>query len=181
MARLTVAMAAVLLFPLIRTLAFADKPVLIHEREAATALTTRSKPNEVVLSDQPWSVAWYANRPSLLVPYSDLRIAELRKKFSGLRWLFLTQDIGYSGKAWSGFYQALLGWNDAFYKAGVEGTTPPTEIRISGYDSPLLSALAGFVTYPPLEKGRPCTIVACVSQQLTSVERTDFQKRSQAH
>jgi len=168
MARLTVAMAAVLLFPRLRTLAFSDKPVGIHEREAAGELATRSKPREVVLSDQPWSVGWYANRPAVLVPYSESRISDLRTQFSGLRWLFITKDVGYSGPVWGRFYQGLLVWNDAYYKASVEKTNPPADIQISGNSSPLISALSGFVTYPPLERGTPSTLVAYFPSQQSS-------------
>jgi hypothetical protein len=169
MARLTVVLGAVLLFPLFRTLAIADKPPILQEREAAVALSARASPGDLVLTDQPWSVAWYANRPALLVPYSETKVTDLRKQFLGLRWLFITKDVGYSGMVWGRLYQGLLVWNDAYYKAGADGSSPPKEIRISGDSSPLISALSGFVTYPPLEKGAPSTVVAYYPSRQTSI------------
>lgn len=158
--QLTAALGAALLYPLFRSLALAEKPVAIQEREAAVALSTQSRSDDVVLSDQPWTVAWYANRPTILVPYTETKITDIRQQFPNLHWLFLTQAVGHSGPEWKGFYQGLLTWNRAYAAARERSAKPPNEVRVSGAVTPLLAALTGFVTYPPLEKGAPATLVA---------------------
>jgi 4-amino-4-deoxy-L-arabinose transferase-like glycosyltransferase len=158
--RLTALLAAALLYPLFYSLVLGDKPTAIREREAAAGLARQSRPNDLILTDQPWTVAWYANRPAIIVPFTETKIPDLRQRFSTLHWLFLTQSVGASGPEWRGLYQGLLGWNMAYANAIAGKQTPPSEVRITSTATPLLAALTGFVTYPPLEKGTPATVVA---------------------
>jgi 4-amino-4-deoxy-L-arabinose transferase-like glycosyltransferase len=158
--RLTAVLTLALLYPLFSNLVLAEKPMRVHEREAAVSLSARSRKDDLVLTDQPWTVAWYANRPAILVPYSETKISDFRQRFSGLHWLFLSQAVGASGREWSGLYEGLLGWDIAYAAAAARNQKLPAGLRISSTQTPLLAALKGFATYPPLENGLPATVVA---------------------
>jgi 4-amino-4-deoxy-L-arabinose transferase-like glycosyltransferase len=158
--RLTALLTVVLLYPLFSALALVDKPAGIPERNAALILAKLTRPDEVVLSDQPWTVAWYTDHPVVLVPYTETNVADIRQQFPGVRWLFLSQAVTASGREWRGLYQSLLQWNVAYADAKTGNQTPPSAVRITGTAPPLVAALNGFVTCPPVETGTPTIVVA---------------------
>jgi 4-amino-4-deoxy-L-arabinose transferase-like glycosyltransferase len=147
--RLTVLMAVAVCFPLISDMTLIAKPRPIKERLAAQDLGRQTPPDATVLSDQPWIVAWYADRPSIWLPVVDLRIADLRRQFPQTRWLFLTLQTRGLSENWLNLYDGLARWNLASHRA-VAANQPvkPLTIRSSGQSgsdlSPLLEALDGF-------------------------------------
>lgn len=48
------------------------------------------KADEVVISDVPWAVAWYANRSAVWIPWKLDQMNELKKVVKNLRFLYLT-------------------------------------------------------------------------------------------
>lgn len=161
--RMGLALGTLLLYPLIRNLFLEDKPQPVREREAALALAKKSRPDDVVLTDQPWTIAWYSNRPAVFVPLTDEKVNDLRQQFKQIRWLFLSQDAGYSGAGWGGVYRGFRAWNEDYARATARKDQAPAPLQIFGATQPpIVAALNGFVSYPPLEEGTPVTVIAFV-------------------
>ena len=105
-------------FPLLNT--YTDPPRMAFVWPPNCPIVIRNlsdwyAPDEIICSDMPWAVAWYADRKSLWLPYtisdfSDLAEFRFHGKITGL---FLTPVTGFRGllsevavgeyKAWSAF------------------------------------------------------------------------------
>lgn len=157
-------------YPLLTDLA-GSKPRTLAEAPAARLLGERSRPNDVALSDQPWIVAWHADRPAVWIPVSDARTAQLRERFATTRWLFLTEMVrGYSAN-WLRVYDTFLQWNLIYAQARASGQRAPAGIRIEGDGNhPLLQALRGFESVSPVETDLPRAVVAVLPSRPTANE-----------
>lgn len=96
-------------------------------------------------------VAWYADRPSIWLPQSDGKVAELRNRFK-VRWLFLTDKTGEYPTSWQILYYGLSQWNVAYVRAEAAKTILPTTVQITNQQQPLLKSLEGFATVAPMER-----------------------------
>lgn len=56
----------------------------VSGQEAAPAL---------ILSDMPWAIAWYANRPAIWLPLKDVDLRRIEQEVGQVRWLVLTPQI----------------------------------------------------------------------------------------
>lgn len=56
----------------------------ISGQEAAPAL---------ILTDMPWAVAWYANRPAIWLPRDDVDLRRIEQVVGQVRWLVLTPQV----------------------------------------------------------------------------------------
>jgi hypothetical protein len=156
----TTLMVIGLCYPLVSDLALAQKVETLKEAGAAKALGKTTRPDEVVLSDQPWIVAWYADRPSIWIPAVDARIADVRRQFPTMRRMFLTdQALGLSSD-WPQIYQTLIQWNEAYFEASDKKTVQP--LTIGGKGHPLVEALSGFTVTAPAEFSTPTVVVAAL-------------------
>jgi hypothetical protein len=124
-------------------------------------VTTR---DEVSVSDQPWILAWYADRPSIWVPASDSQVAAVRTRFKQARWLFLTPTTRSLSPAWQYVYDALQGWNAVYVTARRNGKTEPPGMRLQPREKghPLLDALNGYITVGMGDNAAPGAVVAAV-------------------
>ena len=130
---LTAAIAGVLGFPLLSGMFLQPLSEIGGENDLATALTSMTKPNDVILSDQPWMVAWRADRPSCWVPRDDATLKKLFADFPTTRAIFLTQQLN-SGlqplmQPWPVVYNATARWN-ADQKAIIDANTKVKENAI---------------------------------------------------
>jgi len=153
-------MGAVLLFPLMASLLTTREPIVAQEVQVAHALQSRSRQDEVSLSDQPWIAAWYANRPSIWMPATDTRITSLRKQFPNARWLFLTPEARGLSQEWNVAFSGLMTWNQEYQQAQQAMQRPPMVLRISGQQFPLTEALDGFEAVPPIGTDTPAALLA---------------------
>lgn len=161
---LTLAMA----LPLLRDITLIGKPEPSRHVAAAVSLEDIVSPNGVVLSDQPWLVAWYANRPSVWIPAVDGKIKEFRKQYPTMRWMFLTDSSRHLNQGWQQVYDAMQQWNarysqmPAFSKPSYQGVS----IRNNGH--PLTAGLDGFTTVEPAEGSSLHSVIAVnISQAAT--------------
>jgi hypothetical protein len=150
----------VLLSPLVGDMIKTRYPATVVEAGAARALTSQMPVGEVVFSDRPWLTAWYGERASIWIPAEDETLTDLRRQFPQARWLFLTQQATALSPEWDQTYRGLLGWNQQYYRARAAHAPLPASVRISGSQFPLLKALDGFETVPPVEPGIPSVILA---------------------
>ena len=73
-------------------------------------IARRVAEGEVIISDLPWAVAWYAGRSSLWLPASPDEVPDLLARFPAVKYLFLTPEANeYSSIGaritWPGIYQ----------------------------------------------------------------------------
>lgn len=148
-----------------------DKARLPHAATAAS-LARLSKAGDVCLSDQPWLVAWHADRPALWIPSMDAQTQEMRRRFKA-HWMLLTSDAGALSPGWGQTYQVFAQWDMAYRQSqqGLSAPPPAFEIPAAGKDAPaLVRALQGFGPVPP-DGGAdgsitppPAVLAAAVSQ-----------------
>jgi hypothetical protein len=162
---LATVLAMTLLVPLASQLTWKTKAKPSPHMSSALALGQHTDRDEVSLSDQPWLVAWYADRPSLWLPKNDGRVKELTARMDKARWLFLTEQTrGMSGD-WPAVYNAFVQWNVAYAQArqlakqDPKVKVPPS-VTISGRATPLLESLNGFTAIEPMEDGSLATVIA---------------------
>lgn len=73
-----------------------------------------TKPNELIASDAPWAVAWYADRKALWLPASMNRLAEIHDnleldgRFAGVYLTPLTGNLGFFNQIIQGEYKDWL-------------------------------------------------------------------------
>ncbi len=136
----------VILFPLAGGVARQAPNSLRRAAAVAPWLHQYSRRGDIVFSDQPWVVAWYADRPSILLPLREARITQLRREFPGARWLFLTEEARAFSPMWSAIHDSFYQWNNIVAQARATGQTLPQPLLIAGPQPPLFAALAGFVS-----------------------------------
>jgi hypothetical protein len=174
-ALLATGLAATVLVPLAGSLTWKPKAARSPHAVTASVLGANTRQDEVSLSDQPWIVAWYANRPALWLPKNDGRIKELTARMENARWLFLTEHSRAMNGEWPGVYNLFLQWNVTYAQARAAQRrdpnikVPPT-ISISGKGSPLLESLNGFTSIELPADASLTTVVAArpASRKATS-------------
>lgn len=146
-------LGAALLYPVTSALTVQSPPAQPPAKETAQNLPRVSAPGDVVLTDQPWTVSWYADRPAVLLPEKVERIGDVRRMFPSTRWLLVTQSVSAASPEWQAVYGLLLRWSVAWSaaKASDGRVKPPDAFVIQGNQAPILTALSGFAPYPPLE------------------------------
>ncbi|MGC4046132.1 MAG: glycosyltransferase family 39 protein [Armatimonas sp.] len=151
-------LAVSVVLPLLRGTILSDKPTPTDGVKTAQALKKVAGQNDAFLTDQPWLVAWYANRPAVWIPNTDSNITAYRERFKGLRWLFLTdQTTGFSPE-WQNAYNAFYQWNVECLRIQVNNLDPKAikqDIQTVGVSAneqiPLTKILEGFYTVEPIE------------------------------
>ena len=94
-------------------------PTIYTPAEAEQVKNSRSlekirnlvKEDEVVVSDSPWSVAWYANRNAIWLPWEVEQMKKIKKKFKNIRFLYLSPTLFKyppveNAKDWQSIYRS---------------------------------------------------------------------------
>lgn len=155
--------ALVVAYPLVKTLALEPRVRPLAEVAPAKALARVAQRDQVSLSDQPWLVAWHADRPSIWVPASDSQVKVVKERFPETRWLFLTPSARSLSPKWEYIYDQLQQWNALYVKARNEGKKEPPSLRFQVQGEkvhPLLEALDGFATVGMGDNAVPTAVVA---------------------
>jgi 4-amino-4-deoxy-L-arabinose transferase-like glycosyltransferase len=158
-------LAVTLLLPLAGALSWKPKPERVFHAAVARELGANSPRDEAVLSDQPWLVAWYADRPAFLPPKNDARLKELTAQLPKTRWLFLTEYSRSMSPEWSALYTSFAQWNAQFVQAAAarqkdpKAKLPPS-ITVRGAGHPFVEGLAGFTVIQPTEPATIRTVIA---------------------
>lgn len=159
---LTAAAAVCAVFPLAKDLTLDERVRALPEVASAKALARVAARDEVSVSDQPWIVAWHADRPSVWAPAADNQLPAIRKQFPEARWLFLTPAARSLSPEWSAIYDLLQRWNQAYVQARNSGKQEPPVIRLQARGHPLLDALYGYVTVGMGENAVPSAVIAAI-------------------
>lgn len=152
--------AVAVVFPLVSDMTLIDHPQRLKEIDTALALGKAAQRDDVVLSDQPWLVAWHADRPSLWIPAQDQTTKDLRQQFATTRWLFMTAQTQRLSPEWQQVYGIFRRWNEVYAQAREAKQQMPQALRIQGKGLALAEALDGFVSVEPVEKQSPTALIA---------------------
>ena len=52
-----------------------------------------AKADEIIVSDVPWAIAWYANRNSLWIPWEVEQMRAIKQRLKKVRFLYLTPSL----------------------------------------------------------------------------------------
>jgi len=138
--------ALVVVYPLVKNLMLQPRPTALSEVASAKAFAQVARREEVSVSDQPWIVAWHADRPSIWVPASDNQLKVMKERFPETRWIFLTPGVRSLSKEWESIYDVFRQWNTVYVQARNTGKKEPNSVRIDGTGAahPLIEALNGY-------------------------------------
>ena len=128
----TTLLAIAVVFPLGSDMTLDVKTPPLKDVPAALALGQMSQPDDVVLSDQPWVVAWFANRPSIWIPASDEQVGNCRQQFTSTRWLFVTDEVTNCSLMWQFLHGRFQDWNVADVQYRMAGKAEPRPLQITG-------------------------------------------------
>lgn len=162
-------MAAAIGFPLLSDMLLIEKTQGLKEAGTARMLGKAMQRDEVALSDQPWIVAWYADRPAIWVPMIDVKIGDIRKQFPKTRWLFLTDNTRTLSPQWDAIYNVFARWDNAYTQALAEKKTL-NSFSLGGKAFPLLEALSGFTAVAPAKDAATSVVIAAVPMAEQKVE-----------
>jgi hypothetical protein len=157
---LAVLLAVAAALPLVCDMAWKDRTPALWEAIPARALGRWMQSDEVSLSDQPWILAWYTDRPSVWIPAGDADIRDIRQRFVKTRWLFLTEQARNYSPAWSAIAEAFQRWNLACVQARQHKQPLPAALHITGTEPAILRALEGFTSVEPVENVSPSVVMA---------------------
>jgi 4-amino-4-deoxy-L-arabinose transferase-like glycosyltransferase len=164
MTLLTSVMAVAVVYPLLSDMFLSRKP----EKQAIQAYraAVRSMPkDEACFSNEPTLVAWYGDRPSILLPSNDHRIGDLKKRFSGARWLVLTPSVQYVSREWQYVYNRCTTLNRLAAQELQAGKKVPGTFPLRDKNDPnvpLLDTLKDFAWIRPSMEGSPDVVTAAV-------------------
>jgi 4-amino-4-deoxy-L-arabinose transferase-like glycosyltransferase len=150
-------LGGVLVMPLVDAAVLGHVAPPTQEAILARSLRRPMKARDACLSDAPWLVAWYTDRPAIWLPENDEDISTLRKDFAGIRWLFLTRQSRSLSQNWQMVFTGLAQWN--LRMAQVQPDQVTAEPRLP---NPLLQALEGFTVVPTSADANPVAVVAVV-------------------
>jgi 4-amino-4-deoxy-L-arabinose transferase-like glycosyltransferase len=153
------------LLPIARDVVGGNRPRRSPDAAAAQILGQAAKREEVVLTDQPWLVAWYTNRPAIWLPATDNRVAELRNRFPTLHWLFLTEQSRGFSPEWQTIYDVFRRWNRAVLAARDGQQATPNGLRLGGTGFTLLEGLDGFQSVEPTDTASETTALAVLERK----------------
>ncbi len=152
--------AGATLYPLFGELALTERSHPLPVAASARLLARQSEPGDTCVSDQPWIVAWYADRPTLWIPAQDEKMGEAVKRVGGVRWLFLTEQTRVFSPSWQYVYDTLEDWNTICRQSRESGAVPPARLVIDGGGQPLMDALDGFTSVEPSDEMATNVVVA---------------------
>lgn len=113
-------------------------------RIAAGQVGSAMKEDEVALSDQPWIVAWYCDRPAVWIPAAPGGVTKVRKELPKLRWLYLTGQARSWSEDWRTLYDTFQTWNDAQDRQRADRKQPNSRLVVrSGTRRPGFEELQG--------------------------------------
>lgn len=159
--RLAVLLAVGAVYPVVGMLTVRPRPGRPAEAAAAAALARALPAGEAVLSDQPWLVAWHAERPAIWLPADDARLPVLRAQFPAARWLFLTPQVRAFSERWATLYDVFFRWSAADLQAGAVGGKRPPAVGIRPNDpDPLFGKLGGLSVSRMEQPGAPAAVLA---------------------
>lgn len=152
-------------YPLMSDVALNPHIDKFKETAAAQVLKKQTPVGDVFFSDQPYIVAWYADRPSILMPAIDPRITEMQQKFKNARWLFLTDQISGYSPEWQYIYGNLVQWNNSCVQARDQNLPAPHSMTLAFPTGvrQLFDALNGFTTVAPAKDVNPSTVIAVMT------------------
>ena len=153
-------MGAVTLYPLFNDVALVNKAHLPPLAASARILGKQSQPGDVCVTDQPFSVAWYADRPALWAPVRDAQMREAAIRIKGLRWLLITEQTRGLSSSWEYVYDNFAQWNAAIRQSRANGTPPVPALVLEGSGQPLLEALDGFTSVEPADEQALNVVIA---------------------
>jgi hypothetical protein len=156
----TLLLGGAVIYPLLSDVALTPKRQASRHVAAAKDLGQLAKRDDVMLSDQPWLTAWYADRPSVWIPASDRQVSDLRKQFSSARWLFLTEQVQGFSDGWRTVYGLFSQWNYEYKQTTTVKKPQPLRITVSEKSSPLAHALNGFVSVEPGQSSAAASVLA---------------------
>lgn len=140
------------------------RPGALKEEASAMSLKQLTQKDDVSFSDQPWIVAWYADRPSVWIPHDDSQVAAIQKDYS-VRWLFITENARALSPAWEYLQANFEKWNMVWQMHQGSGQAPVPSIRINANKQvPLFDALQGFTSVPPPPDASPTAVIATLPQ-----------------
>jgi len=109
--------AAFLAFPLfypglyaLRSLMTPDEPNDFRQR-LARMVQANTSPDDVILTDIPWAVAWYGDRPAVWLPQRVSETEAIRER-AGATHLFLSDAVRVNAEIdplWTTIYQGRIG------------------------------------------------------------------------
>jgi 4-amino-4-deoxy-L-arabinose transferase-like glycosyltransferase len=157
--------AAAVAYPILAVLVFGLPRPEAPGKAAAVALKQATTPADACLTDQPWTVAWYAGRRAVWAPKSPQTLRKVRDNVSGLRWMVATSGIAKYSREWEIIHKGLAKYNEDWYAAvKTKRPQPPTVVlNTKGLPSdqyPLLEALTGFYSVRPVQGQEIDTVVA---------------------
>lgn len=158
-------LSAAAVLPVLHDMVLGDRPPKLADAATARIFGPLTGRNQVVLSDQPWLIAWYADRPAIWIPAVDNKIAAMRRRFPQARWLFLTEETRGFSPEWKALYDVFRRWNQAALEATMARKSPPDGIRIAGKGAPLLEGLEGFTTVNPLNGAALSTVLMAAPEK----------------
>jgi hypothetical protein len=139
--------------PLLSNLAFAEPTDLEYLRSTAVSLKSMSDKADVVLTDNPWIVAWYSDRNALWIPVTPKATNELRDNTQELKWVLLTRAAASYPLPWSHIYSQLVIWNQSWAVARASGqSTRKWTLSTRSLPSealPFYQAMDGLMGVPP--------------------------------
>ena len=62
----------------------------VKNNKSLEKISNLVKKHEVVVSDSPWVVAWYANRNAIWIPWEVDQMKQIKNKFKNIRFLYLS-------------------------------------------------------------------------------------------
>lgn len=163
--------------PLVRMTVLMDRPEPPTGMRTAQALKKIMNNKEAVLTDQPWLIAWYTNRPAIWIPNTNANITKYRERFKGLRWMFLTDQVTSFSDEWQAMYGVLYQWNvkilreqqAAITNNDKDYTVSPATI-LADDNMPLSKYVDGFVTVEPYENNPRANHVSKIAVAALPVE-----------
>lgn len=170
---LSACIGAAVAYPLLANLVFGLPRPEAPGKAVALAMKQSSTAQDACLSDQPWTVAWYADRRAVWAPRSPQTLKKVRENVAGLRWMVATSGITQFSSEWETIHKGLAKYNSDWYAAvKTKRPEPPTLfLTTKGLPSdqyPLLEALTGFYSVRPIQGQEIDTVVAVVP---TTAER----------
>jgi hypothetical protein len=145
--------------PLLSEMFLVDRTPRLPAANSVRSLETISKAKDLCLSDQPWIVAWYADRSCLWIPVTDKKIGDFGKELGGVRWLFLTERSQQLSLAWQQIYGTFRKWNMDYAQAKRNNRPEPSALAIQGKGHPLIEILSGFTAYEPIKNAEAGTVL----------------------
>jgi hypothetical protein len=153
-------------FPFVSSLVSTDPVGVVGESAAAKKLADIAGPKDVVLTDQPWTVAWWSDRPALLIPESEEGVERFMRDRKQVRWLLLSPEARGLSPQWQGVYDLFQQWNALYLQQKVANEQLPEGIHLDpdtlkrNESTALLFALQGFAVVAPPDTASVWTVVA---------------------